>query len=151
MGDLNPNYPVMEIAISLVSYAPLASGTERILTGDIAAVRHPDVGVGRKEVEEYMWLRIEGLEENEFYDLTELIEDSTSGIIYDKRRYCIPLEKIEEIDPDFDIDLALDNDRIYQPFLLVDYDEDYTFVLEDGHLPLQVSGLVYDKAIGDYL
>jgi len=151
MGVLNPNYPVMEIAISLVSYAPLASGSERILTGDIAAVRHPDIGVGRKEVEEYMWLRVEGLEEGEFYGLTELIEDSTSEIIYDKRRYCIPLEKILEVVPNFDIDLALDDDRIYQPFLLVDYDEDYTFVLEDCCLPLQISGLIYDKLIGDYL
>jgi len=151
MSELDPNYPVMEIAISLFSYASLASGHERVLEGDIVSVRKPDEGVGRKEVEEFLWMRVEGLEESEFSRLTDYIQDSTSEIIYDKRRYCIPLEKLEEIDPDFDIDLATYDDRIYQPFLLVDYETDYTFVLEDGNLPFQVSGLIYDKTIGDYL
>ncbi len=151
MSELDPNYPVMEIAIALVSYAPLASGHERIIEGDIVAVRKPDYGVGRKEIEEYMWLRVEGLEESEFSRLTDYISDSTSGIVYDKRRYSIPLEKLEELDPEFDIHLAQDDDRIYQPFLLVDYEEDYSFVLEDGHLPFQISGTVYDKVTGDYL
>ena len=151
MSDLDPNYPIMEIAISLVSYASLPSGHERVIEGDIVAVRYPDTGVGRKEIEEFMWMRVEGLEESEFSKLTDYVIDSTSQIVYDKRRYSIPLEKIYEIDPDFDIDLALKEDRIYQPFLLVDYDEDYSFILEDGQLPFQVSGLVYDKVIGDYL
>jgi len=151
MSLLDPNYPVKEIAISLVSYAPLSSGHERSIEGDIIAVRTPNVGVGREEVENYLWLRVEGLEESEFDRLTDTIEDSTSDIVYDKRRYTIPLERLVEADPGFDINLALDDDRIYQPFLLVDYDTDYTFVLEDGHLPFQVSGLIYDKVTGEYL
>lgn len=151
MSLLDPNYPVKEIAISLFSYAPLSSGHERVIEGDIVAVRDPDIGVGRKEVEEFLWLRVEGLEESEFDRLTDYVQDSTSDIVYDKRRYCIPLERLIEADPEFDINLATDDDRIYQPFLLVDYDTDYSFVLEDGHLPFQVSGLIYDKTIGDYL
>jgi len=150
MSELDPNYPVKEIAISLISYAPLQSGHERIIEGDIVAVRDPNIGVGRKEVEEFLWLRVEGLESSEFDRLTDNIQSST-GENYDKRRYTIPLEKFEELDTEFDINLALDDDRIYQPFLLVDYDTDYTFVLEDGHLPFQVSGLIYDKVTGEYL
>jgi len=152
MSELDPNYPVMEIAISLVAYAPLASGHERVIEGDIAAVRKPNEGIGREEAKHYMWMRVEGLEESEFAKLTDYIVDSTSNIIYDKRRYCIPLEKLYEADPEFDIDLALEEDHIYQPFLVVDYDDrTFEFLLEDGHLPFQVSGLIYDKVIGDYL
>lgn len=152
MSELDPNYPTMEIAISLVSYAPLTSGHERIIEGDIVAVRKPDQGIGREEAMNFMWMRVEGLEEHEFHKLTDYIEDSTSHIVYDKRRYCIPLEKIYEIDPDFDVDAALEEKHIYQPFLFVDYDDrSFEFILEDGHLPFQVSGLIYDKVIGDYL
>lgn len=150
MGALNPNYPVMEIAISLVNYTPLESGHERLLVGDIVAVRKPDVGVGRKEVEEYLWLRVEGLEEGELQILVESITTS-AGEQFDKRRYGIPLEKIKEIDPDFDVDLALEDDRIYQPFLVVDYDEGYYFILEDGQQPFQTSGLIFDKETQEYI
>ena len=62
MSELNLNYPVMEIAINLVNYASLDSGHERALMGDIVAVRKPNTGVGRKEVENYLWMRVEGLE-----------------------------------------------------------------------------------------
>ena len=147
--NLNPDYPVMEVAINLIDNSPLESGHERSLVGDIIGIRNPNIGVGRKEVENYMWLRIEGLEKMEFYRLTDSI--ITSAGKYDKRRYCIPLEKIKEISPEFDIDLALEEDKIYQPFLLVDYDEGYYFVLEDGQLPLQVSGLVFDKETQEYI
>jgi len=149
MSDINTNYPVMEIALSLVSYTPLESGHERVIEGDIVAVRNPGTGVGRKEVEEFLWLRIEGLEDSEFDRLTQTVE-TTAGE-FDKRRFCIPLEKLEELDPEFDIDLALEDDRIYQPFLLVDYETDYSFILEDGHLPFEVNGLIYDKVTGEYL
>jgi hypothetical protein len=149
MSELNTNYPVMEIAISLVSYVPLESGHERVIEGDIVAVRKPNTGSGRKEAMIFLWLRVEGLEEAEFDKLTDSIS-SSAGEMYDKRRYCIPLEKLIEIHPDFDVDLANDNGVLYQPFLLCD-NEDYTFLLEDGHLPFEVSGLIYDKVIGDYL
>jgi len=149
MSFLNPNYPVMEIAISLISYEPLESGHERIIEGDIVAVRKPYIGIGNKEAIDFLWLRVEGLEESEFYVLTDIVE-SPSGEKYDKRRYCIPLEKLEETDSEFDIDIALTPDTIYQPFLILDEDN-YTFILEDGHLPLQVSGLIYDKVTGEYL
>ena len=151
MSFLNPNYPTMEIAISLVDYAPLASGHERVLVGDIIAVRKPDYGIGTKELENFLWLRVEGLEEDEFSKLTDNISDSTSNIIYDKRRYCIPLEKLYELEPTFDIDLATTAGSIYQPFLFVDYESDYSFIMENTQLPFQVFGLIYDKVIGDYI
>jgi len=152
MSELDPNYPVMEIAISLVSYAPLASGHERVIEGDIVAVRKPDEGIGREEAMNFLWMRVEGLEESEFVKLTDYVVDSTSNIVYDKRRYCIPLEKLVEADPEFDLELALEDEFMYQPFLFVDYeDRTFYFLLEDGHLPFQVSGFVYDKVIGDYL
>jgi len=151
MSFLNPNYPTMEVAISLVDYAPLASGHERVLAGDIIAVRKPDTGIGTKELEDFLWLRLEGLEEDEFSKLTDNISDSTSNIIYDKRRYCIPLERLLELDSTFDIDLTLQAGSKYQPYLFVDYELDYSFVLENPLQPFEVSGLVYDKVIGDYL
>ena len=149
MSELDPNYPVMEIAICLVDYAPLPSGHERALVGDIVAVRKPSVGIGVKEAKLYLWLRVEGVEDGEFPKLVNYIMDSTSDVIYDKRRYCISLEKLKENYPYFDIDLALDQDTIYQPFLLLD--DDYTFILENDVQPFQVNGLIYDKITGDYL
>jgi hypothetical protein len=150
MSETNINYPVMEIAISLVSYAPLSSGHERVIQGDIVAIRKPYIGIGTKEATNFLWLRVEGLEESEFYRLTDSISDSTSEIVYDKRRYYIPLERLQEIDQEFDLELALTPDSIYQPFLILDEDT-YTFILEDGHQPFQVSGLIYDRVTGDYL
>jgi len=142
MSEINPNYPVMEIAILLVDYAPLSSGHERGLVGDVAAIRKPANGIGLKEAKILLWMRIEGLEESDMYKLVGNIEG------YDKRRYCIPLEKIKQIRPDFNEDMALNTDIIYQPFLMIDED-DYCFILDDT--PLQISGLIYDKVIGDYL
>ena len=150
MSELDQNYPVMEIAISLVNYAPLDSGHERVLVGDIVTVRKPDIGVGRFEVYNYLWLRVEGLEESEFSRLTDSIV-SSAGEKYDKRRYGIPLEKLEELDPEFDADLALDTDNIYQPFLVVDYLDEYYFILEDDHQPFQINGMVFDKETQEYL
>ena len=143
MSEINPHYPVMEIAISLVDYAPLSSGHERALVGDIVAVRKPSDGIGRKEANIFMWLRVEGLEENEMFMLTNEVDG------YDKRRYCIPLEKIKELKSDFNEQLALDSNTIYQPFLTIDEENGFYFIIENT--PLQVSGLVYDKVIGDYL
>lgn len=156
MGELNPNYPVMELAISFVSYEELEDGHERLQQGDIVAVRKPGLGIGIRELQNFLWLRVEGLEENEFAVLTDTVVTS-AGVEYDKRRYCIPLERITEVDPDFDISLANQDHtvkfpfNIYQPFLLVDYDEGYYFVLEDGHLPFQASGLIFDKETQEYL
>ena len=143
MSELNPNYPVMEMAISLVDHAPLESGHERVLAGDIIAVRYPDIGIGLKEAKAFLWIRVEGLEEHEL----RLLDRSIKG--FDKRRYCIPLEKIKEIRPSFDVDLAMDENIIYQPFLTIDYETDYCFILEEP--PFQISGLVYDKLTGEYL
>lgn len=149
MSFLNPNYPVMEIAISLVDYAPLSSNHERVLVGDVVGIGKPSYGIGLKEIDNFLWLRVEGLEEAEFPKLTSSI--STSAGTYDKRRYCIPLAKLLELDPTFDVDLAIQAGSKYQPFLFVDDEGDYSFIMENGVQPFEVSGLIYDKAIGDYL
>ena len=144
MSQLNINYPTMEIAICLVDFAPLVSGHERGLVGDIIAVRKPHYGIGTKELDGFMWLRVEGLEEAEFSKLTNAISS------HDKRRYCIPLEKLFELDPNFDIDLAKQSGSNYQPFLFVDDESDYSFILEQ-YKPFNVFGLIYDKVTGDYI
>lgn len=151
MGETNPNYPVMEVAISLEDAPDNASGTERKKVGDIVAIRKPGSYCGSQETKLYMWIRIEGPEENEFaYFGRQVYEptDPLTGVIFDKRRYCIPLDRLQIVYPALNQARALDPLDFYQPFITVD-SEDFSFVAADP--PYQVSGLVFDKVIGDYL
>lgn len=155
MGWTSRDYPVAEIALSLEYGGVLASGHERKIVGDIIAIRKPSAGIGMAEMKRFLWLRVEGLEENEFGTLTMLEseeggpgEDLTS---YDKRRYCIPLERLKALYPDFDINRALDSDDIYQPFLPVDEDGPALYLTSSVVAPLSVEGLVFDKRTRTYL
>ena len=67
---------------------------------------------------------------------------------YDKRRYAVPLERLAELDPTFDIDRAKDLNDVYQPYIPLDGD-DGTFLSE--HSPFQAEGLIWDKELQDYL
>jgi hypothetical protein len=46
MGQTHRKYPVWEVAILCRTNAPLASGHERAVEGDIIAVRPPAQGIG---------------------------------------------------------------------------------------------------------
>lgn len=141
---------IMEVAIA-VQNAPDDSGGERMKEGDIIALRPAGTGIGSQEAKNFIWLRLEAVyTRSEFDQLKEAVyePDEATGERYDKRKYCIPFAKLQEFDPSFDINRARDIADLYQPYLVTD-EEDYTFVTTN--LPFQISGLVYDKAVGDYL
>lgn len=142
MGYTNPRYPVFEIALSC-EYGGTHTGglMERKVHGDIIAMRPPSTAVGSGEMSRFLWLRIEGLEENEMAKLADLLVVNEQ--IFDKRRYCIPLDRLKAVVPSFDIARAKDSADKYQPFLGVDEETPFRFVRD--HRPLNVHGLVYDK------
>ena len=142
MGYTNPNHPIFELALSLENCAPHTGGTkERKLAGDIVAIRRPAQAIGTKEAKTYLWLRVQGLEENDMARLTDSIEG------FDKRRYCIPLERLKEIVPTFDIAKAMDPNVIYQPFLILD-EEDFKFL--GSEQPFEIEDILFDKQTGKY-
>ncbi len=151
MGETNPNYPTMEIAISMINAPDNASGTERMKIGDIIAIRKPESYIGTQEGKIFLWLHIDGPEENEFGVFTQQVFEPTdpeTGERFDKRRYCIPLGRLQVLYPALNQSRARDPLDFYQPFLLID-SEDFEIVSADP--AYAVSGLVFDKAIGDYL
>lgn len=148
MGLTKPQYPVFEIAVSCEHGGTHSGGLkERKCVGDIIAIRKPAGAVGRLEQSGYLWLRIEGLEENDMARLTEPMTDTgnvdTATVIYDKRRYCIPFERLQAIVPSFNVSRALNAADKYQPFIGVDEEPPYRFVREQR--PLNVHGLIFDK------
>ena len=71
--------------------------------------------------------------------------DDVKGVIFDKRRYCIPFKRL----PAF-VDLARVRDPgdLYQPFVGVSTDTtEFLWTLA----PLRVEGLVFDKETMRYL
>ena len=154
MGQTNRRYPVFEIALSCEDAAPHTAGTkERKQAGDIIALRRFGTEIGAKERHGYLWLRIEGLEENEMARFTDLMTNTgdpdTATRLYDKRRYCIPLARLAQAVPGFSESRARDLTDPYQPFITVDAERPHAY-LAAGR-PLDVHGLVFDKVTGWYL
>lgn len=144
MGETNPSYSVFEVALSLEDCTPHTNGTkERKLAGDIIGLRRPGTMIGSAEMHTFLWLRIEGLEENEMVQLTE----NVAG--FDKRRYSIPLDRLKALVPSFDIDRALDPSEMYQPFLLPSVETPYEYVVETR--AFNVHGLVFDKQTAEFI
>lgn len=151
MGETNPNYPTMEIALAMENAPDNVPGAERKKIGDIITIRKPGTAIGSQEGKRFLWLRIDGLEENAFAVFTQQVYEPTdpeTGTPFDKRRYCVPLGKLQTLYPALNQIRARDANDFYQPFILVD-SEDFSFVAADP--PFDVSGLVFDKATGDYL
>jgi hypothetical protein len=151
MGVTNPNYPTMEIALCMVNAPDNADGTERMKKGDIIAIRKPADFIGSQEGKIFLWLHIDGPEENEFAAFAQQVYEPTdpeTGERFDKRRYEVPLGRLQVLYPAFNQSRATDPNDFYQPFLLID-SEDFEIVAADP--AYVVSGLVFDKAIGDYL
>lgn len=142
MGFTNRDFPIVEIAIRVCSNPEFW----RTGAGDIIAIRPPDLGVGTLEQHHLLWLRVEGLEHNEIWRLAEWLEES--GGICEKRRFCIPLSRLKELDPSFDIAKATDLEQVYQPYLLVD--EETGFYLTGGPI-FDATEIVFDKLTGQWL
>ena len=149
MSDPEQTYGVWEVAIALEDCAPLASGHERKLEGDMITYRRPAGGIGTKEAHRYLWLRIEGLSDAEMHRLADPVQVSEDAPIYDKRRYAIPLARLAQIVPTISLARLRDVTDAYQPFCEIDQEARYQFL--DAAPPLLAQGLVYDKTTGAYL
>lgn len=153
MGHTNPNYPVMEIALSCEHGGTHSGGLkERKAVGDIIAIRKPGSAIGSAEMSRYLWLRIEGLEENQMYRLTDPVYSNPaddSSAVFDKRRYCIPLDRLKAITPSLDIARATNLNDKYQPFLGVDEEPPFRFISDVR--PVNVHGLIFDKVTGRFI
>lgn len=141
MGQTNRRFPVYEVAVLTQSHAPLASGHERAVEGDIIAVRPPLRGIGMLEMHRHLWLRVDGFEEGEL-SLTANVPG------FEKRRYQIPLARLAEAVPGFDPAQARNPTAVYQPFCVTDED---TGVFATAVTPLDAHGLVFDTLTGEYL
>lgn len=147
------SYPTVEIAIDVENRPP-----EFKQEGDIATIRPPNIGIGLKEAKNRIWLLVDGLEQLEFsnfhysvlepYDATGAYHPHENYTRYDRRRYCVPLDRLQTVFPSLDLNRARDMNDAYQPFFTLD--EDNYLWLTD-RIPLSVEGLVFDKVIGDYL
>lgn len=144
MGQTRRRYPVRELALRVFSSAPLASGHERALMGDVIECRPPGVGLGWMEMSRFLWLRVEGLEEND----AGMLHQPREG--WEKRRYQIPLARLAAIVPGFNVARATDLADIYQPFLPVD-EETGRFLEGVAVPPLPVEGLIFDVVTGRFL
>jgi len=144
MPQTYQQFRVWEAGLLIPSYAGDAGG-ERGLSGDIITVREPTNGVGLREMGHLLYLRIDGLDD---YDMQALMEPLYEGETwYDKRRYCIPFERLNELHP-LDFDRLYDVSDVYQPFLHVD--SETGLYLFDAHV-FNVDGLVFDKMTQTYI
>ena len=120
MGQTNPNYPVMQMIVSILNNRSLASGHERTQEGDIISVRKLGrPAMGFKEIHDYLWLYVQGLEENKWTALARELYDPVSeeeeGVPphFDKRRFCVPLARLKRVVPSLDLARVRDRADIY--------------------------------------
>jgi len=166
MPETFRSFPVAEVAIALRSKPDLIGGS-RIQEGDIVAVRmadnHASRGIGLKEDKLYLWIRIEGWDLNDFSRLTAKTKEppddfdqleppgGTEPTPYDKRRYCIPLERLKIVMPSLDMEKARDLGVAHQPGLPFDTDGPFNHLEGTEMRPLNIEGLIFDKTIGDFV
>jgi hypothetical protein len=147
MPQTYKEYTVVELSLELHDNLDLASGHERSKEGDIINVRSPHLGTGKAVHKNYLKLLVSGLDKYELGSLSELME-AENGTLYDKRRYCIPLERLKMFYPSLDIGKLKDRNESYQPICMVDEDTNNFFY---QGAPLDVHGLVFDKLKMRYL
>jgi len=142
------NYRVRQIGLYVKSEAPLATGHERIQEGDIGVVLNPNEGVAGIERAHYLWLRVQGRDDNDMDRLQDNNQPDIDGnVFWDKRRYCIPFKRLKEVYPPLDISSVKDPVDMYQPFLGIDNDNGLFLITRP---PLTVFGLVFDKETRRY-
>jgi hypothetical protein len=161
MGYTNRKFPVKEISIWTINQPDHQN--ERVIPGDICAIRKPHYVIGLKEASELIWLRIEGLEENDFAELRSPnfdadISEEHTGLLpsempdcFDKRRYFIPLNRIKKIYPALDLNRAKDQNDAYQPFITIDFADSGFYYYLAAIKPFNVHGLIFDKVKGEFI
>jgi hypothetical protein len=151
MGQTDPQFNLRaEVAIFTNENIEFRKAHE----GDIITSRREIGGVGTLEAQKYLWILVDGLEENDLYALHQTLfdgdpagDDPVNEI--EKRRFRIALADLALRDPDFDVERARDPLDIYQPYLQLDSD-DFIFI-PSSVLPFDAQGLVWDKSTGLYL
>lgn len=155
-----PKYPITQINIFLENRPNHQEGRDTAKEGDIITVKQFEERAryaGIKVRSRRLFLMVEGLERAAMLRLKERYIDpypvDKSDPMWDtenygKRRYCIPLERIKELFPTFDIDRAKDLNDEYQPFLTLDTETGYWLSNEAA---VMVNGLIFDKITGEYL
>ncbi len=159
MPETFRDYPVYELTLALFSKRDRQG--EHIQEGDIVdAYPAGDViGMGRKEIKLFMRIRVEGWDSSQYGRLnTHLTEppDDFDEIDpeppkYDKRRYCVPLDRLNKVLPSLDLAKARDPNVIHQPGMPVDTDDPHDYLEGAEMRPLPIEGLVWDKVLGEFI
>lgn len=131
-----------EVALSCVNWVKQS----KVQSGDIVVCRRALGHIGFKEAKTFLWLYIENIHPIPYRSLSELLAQDT--IIYDKRRYCIPFHRLQQVYPSINLERVADTNDPYQPFYQLDLDN-YKFLIKNE--TLQWSGLIFDKVTGLYL
>jgi hypothetical protein len=148
-----------EIALSAISYVD-HSAHERAREGDIIAVRKQGLseGIGRRSQKTVIWVLMEldvDFADKLLMPLSDPLDPEDSDFIdgtvkfYEKRRYNMPLERLERFCPWIVLSDVRDEDKVYQPFLPVATDDNYYLQIDRSYFPTE--GLIFDKGLGIYL
>jgi hypothetical protein len=124
---------VKEIAIRLPN-----NPDGRVTEGDVVANRIPDIGIGRKEGHEFLWLMID---DSLVGDLGALYAE---GQPY-KFRYAIGLNSLRTRKADLDIGLLRDRRTYYQPYTVTD---SRNGLHTQSNIPIPAEEIIYDKIMG---
>jgi len=108
---------IYEIAISTISKEPL-NGHQRVQEGDIVEIRTPRGYVGKKEMENFLWIKAE-LPEELVANYRNYTLDKTGTVIAGQRKFKfnIALDGLKTALPNFSVEKARDSKEKYQPFL----------------------------------
>lgn len=137
------SYPILEASICLFHGGTLESGHRRSRRGDVVNIREMSKGTGLSVPKRYLFVPIYGFDIDEMYRFTDTIE------AFEKRRYSIPLARIKQNYPALDMNKLLDQDEMYQPFILTDPNTGLFHGLNIAPFPAQ--GLIFDKKVGKYI
>lgn len=122
--------------------------------GDVIVCRPPSAGIGKKEAGRWLWFRADISEElanvlaYPYFEMGATTGKRISMIA--KRRFKIPLEAIADLDPQFQLTSARNQETEYQPYLPLG--EDMLFIdPEPDTLALEDLSIVWDKSTGAYI
>jgi len=122
MPETFKDFSPREICIALTGRVD--DNFEHVKEGDIVTVRKPLSYIGRNENNRHLWLLVDG-RDSSFMDslnrnLTEPLDpaDATTEVqIFEKRRYCIPLDRLKVLALFIDLNRLRDRDDQYQPMI----------------------------------
>lgn len=122
MAEIYRDYHPMEIAIRVFGSSPHTDHKFRIAEGDIILSRRTGPGIGKQERCGKLWLTVEGLNDEEMERLDDNLYESLTNdkIIFEKRRYSIPLERLKQVVPSLDLVKVKDTSLCYQPFMPIE-------------------------------